>query len=276
MERYLETGYGRTRLQARYDWNSVVLDATTSRLVCRDFEMFFEREEWFRQHHIPYKRGFLFWGPPGNGKSATIRIMCAHPHVQPFALDLSDEDEKSADVLRLFGRAAESTPALVILEDLDRCFPLEGKRTQERTVSFQTLLNCLDGVGTQDGVIVVATANDPTCLDPAILKRPGRFDRVVQFRNPDANLRREYYRRLSPVLTGERFEIAIEATEGFSFAELRESFILGAQSAFEQGREVQVEDVIEAIELRAAGAHDSKTSVGASGFVQRPEPAGRR
>jgi ATP-dependent 26S proteasome regulatory subunit len=48
-------------------------------------------------------------------------------------------------------------------------------------VSFQTLLNCLDGVGTQEAVIVVATANDPTCLDPAILKRPGRFDRVVQF-----------------------------------------------------------------------------------------------
>jgi ATP-dependent Zn protease len=66
-----------------------------------------------------------------------------------------------------------------------------------------------------DGVIVVATANDPTCLDPAILKRPGRFDRVVQFRNPDADLRREYYRRLSPALDGEQFEIAIENTEGF-------------------------------------------------------------
>lgn len=61
----------------------------------------------------------------------------------------------------LFERAATHTPALVILEDLDRVFPLEGKRTKERTVSFQTLLNCLDGVGTQDGVIVVATANDP-------------------------------------------------------------------------------------------------------------------
>jgi cell division protease FtsH len=98
----------------------------------------------------------------------------------------------------------------VILEDLDRAFPTEGKRTQERTVSFQTLLNCLDGVGTQDGVIVVATANDPTCLDAAILKRPGRFDRVVQFRNPDTDLRREYYRRLNATLAGDghrgRFE----------------------------------------------------------------------
>jgi ATP-dependent Zn protease len=138
------------------------------------------------------------------------------------------------------------------------------------------LLNCLDGVGTQDGVIVASSANDPTCLDPAILKRPGRFDRVVQFRNPDADLRRQYYLRLSPVLAGERFEIAIEKTEGFSFAQLRETYILGAQSAFEHGREIGVGDVIEAIELQAAGAHDLKTSVAAPGFVRHPEPTASR
>jgi hypothetical protein len=202
MERYLENGHSRTRLQGRYDWESVAMDATTRRMVRRDFELFFEREDWFRQHILPYRRGDLLWGKPGNGKTATLRVMAAHPYIQPYALDLSDTEEKSADVLRLFEKAAENTPALVILEDLDRAFPSEGKRTRERTVSFQTLLNCLDGVGSQDGVLVVATANDPTCLDPAILKRLGRFDRVVQFRNPDADLRRQYYRRLSPIHFG--------------------------------------------------------------------------
>jgi SpoVK/Ycf46/Vps4 family AAA+-type ATPase len=275
-ERYLETAYGQTRLKARYDWESVVMDANARRMVRSDFELFFEREDWFRQHNLPYRRGYLLWGAPGNGKSATIRVMAAHPYIQPYTLDLSDSEEKSADVLRLFEKAAENTPALVILEDLDRAFPTEGKRTQERTVSFQTLLNCLDGVGSQDGVIVVATANDPTCLDAAILKRPGRFDRVVQYRNPDAELRRQYYLRLSPVLTGEQFEIAIEQTEGFSFAQLRETYILGSQSAFEHGRDVGVADVIEAIDLQAAGAQDLKTSVGAPGFVQHTEPSASR
>jgi AAA+ superfamily predicted ATPase len=270
-ERYLETAYGQTRLKARYDWESVVMDANARRMVRSDFELFFEREDWFRQHNLPYRRGYLLWGAPGNGKSATIRVMAAHPYIQPYTLDLSDSEEKSADVLRLFEKAAENTPALVILEDLDRAFPTEGKRTQERTVSFQTLLNCLDGVGSQDGVIVVATANAPTCLDAAILKRPGRFDRVVQFRNPNADLRREYYQRLSPVLTGDQFEIAIEQTEGFSFAQLRETYILGSQSAFERGRDVGVADVIEAIELQAAGAQDLKTSVAAPGFIRHTE-----
>jgi len=93
------------------------------------------------------------------------------------------------------------------------------------------------------------------------------FRQVVQFKNPDASLRREYYRRLNPVLTGEQFEAAIQATEGFSFAQLRETYILGAQSAFEHGREVEVGDVIEAVEMQAAGAQDLKMSIAAPGFV---------
>ena len=116
-------------------------------------------------------------------------------------------------------------------------------------------------------MIVVATANNPTCLDPAILKRPGRFDRVVQFRNPDASLRRQYYQRLNPNLSGEQFETAIQKTHGFSFAQLRETYILGAQSAFEHGREISAIDVIEAINLQAAGAQEVKASTGSSGFV---------
>jgi hypothetical protein len=60
---------------------------------------------------------------------------------------------------------------------------------------------------------------------------------------------------------GEQFEIVIGKTEGFSFAQLRETYIMGAQSAFEHGREIRVADVIEAIELQAAGAQDLKTSL---------------
>ena len=79
------------------------------------------------------------------------------------------------------------------------------------------------------------------------------------------------------MLTGDQFEIAIEQTEGFSFAQLRETYILGAQSAFEHGRDIGVADVIEAIELQTAGAHDLKTSVAAPGLVRsHTEPSASR
>jgi hypothetical protein len=89
-------------------------------------------------------------------------------------------------------------------------------------------------------------------------------------------LRRQYYRRLNAALAGEQLEIAIEKTEGFSFAQLRETYILGSQSAFEHGREIGVTDVVEAIALQAAGAQDLKTSVASPGFVRRTEPSARR
>ena len=106
-ERYLETEHGQTRLEARYDWDTVVLDATARRLVRTDFELWFEREDWFRAHNLPYRRGYLFWGPPGNGKTATIRVMAAHPHIKPYALDLSEESTKSSELAWMFERAAE-------------------------------------------------------------------------------------------------------------------------------------------------------------------------
>jgi SpoVK/Ycf46/Vps4 family AAA+-type ATPase len=193
--------------------------------------------------------------------------MAAHSYIQAFSIDLNNEEEKSSDVLNLFARASQNTPALIIIEDLDRAFPTEGKRIGEKAVSFQTLLNCLDGVGTQDGVIVVATANDPTVLDPAILKRPGRFDRVIKFRNPDPQLRREYYRRFSLALAGSDFERVITKTEGYSFAQLRETYITAAQTAFENGSDIAVDDLLGAIELLATGANELRTFHTGSGFV---------
>jgi transitional endoplasmic reticulum ATPase len=89
----------------------------------------------------------------------------------------------------LFAEAAQATPALIVIEDLDRCYPLNSEKHAEAKISLQQLLNHLDGVGSQNGIVVVATANNPAILDPAILRRPGRFDRVVGFQNPSTELR---------------------------------------------------------------------------------------
>jgi hypothetical protein len=72
-------------------------------------------------------------------------------------------------------------------------------------------------------------------------------------------------RRLSPVLRGEQFEIAIEKTEGFSFAQLRETYILGAQTSFECGRGITAGNIVEATERLVQGAYDLKTSIAAPG-----------
>ena len=84
-------GGGRLRFMAKYDWDSVVLDPSVTQLVRDDFESFFKRERWFREHGLPFRRGYLFYGQPGNGKTTVIKVMASHPAVTPFTLDFSHE-----------------------------------------------------------------------------------------------------------------------------------------------------------------------------------------
>ncbi|MGH7428668.1 MAG: AAA family ATPase, partial [Candidatus Methylomirabilaceae bacterium] len=183
--------------QATYDWDRVVLDSDQMRLVRQDFESFLQREAWFKQHRLPFRRGYLFYGPPGNGKTSAIRVMATHPMILVHTLDFSNEELGNEALTLLFKEASRSAPALVVFEDLDRLYGKTSPGDNRTRITLQHLLNCLDGLVEHEGVIVVATANDPTALDPAILRRPGRFDRTVPFRPPAADLRCEYLLRLS-------------------------------------------------------------------------------
>ena len=237
--------------QEAYDWNRVVLDPDQMRLVCRDFESFLQREAWFKRHRLPFRRGYLLYGPPGNGKTSVIRVVAAHPMISVYTLDFSNEDIGNEALTLLFQEASRCAPGLVVFEDLDRLYGKTEVGDNRTKITLQHLLNCLDGLVEYEGVIVVATANDPMALDPAILRRPGRFDRVVPFRPPVASLRREYLRRLSDGSFDEQtLTKAINETDGFSFAQLREGYILAGQFAFgREGGEVRPEDLLEGIRM---------------------------
>jgi SpoVK/Ycf46/Vps4 family AAA+-type ATPase len=220
------------------DWDDLVLDDVVVRLVKDDFRLFLEREEWYKRHRLPFRRGYLFHGPPGNGKSSVIRAMLSTPGISGFTLNpfrvFTDDDMLAA----MFREAAQSTPAIIVLEDLDRCYPVDKEQEPASRISLQQLLNHLDGVGNQDGVIIVATANNPSILDAAILRRPGRFDRVVGFQNPTADLRRKYLQQMHAPLAKEDLTECVRLTAGFSFAQLREGYILAGQIALEEDGQI--------------------------------------
>jgi ATP-dependent 26S proteasome regulatory subunit len=102
--------------------------------------------------------------------------------------------------------------------------------------------------------VVVATANDPSRLDPAILRRPGRFDRVVAFPLPSLALRTDYLRRLSRgEMDEETIVRAARESDKLTFAQLREANILTGQRAFWAGTEIQVKHLISAIQTVHGG-----------------------
>jgi SpoVK/Ycf46/Vps4 family AAA+-type ATPase len=244
-------------------------------LVRKDFESFLQREQWFRNNRLPFRRGYLLHGPPGNGKTSLIRAMLNTSGLTGHAIRLFQEQTDDVHLERMFRCAANTAPSLVVIEDIDRAFPRTPAAGVRCNVSLQQLLNCLDGIDSQDGVVVVATANDPTVLDAAILRRPGRFDRVVALPAPDRELRLRYFRKFNPHLNDEALFRAAEESDGFSFAQLKEAYILAGQRAFERNSPVNENDILEGIDVLRGGlalVSDHKRRVGfVESSLERPQ-----
>ena len=250
-------------------WDDLVLDYKIRSLLKDDFESFFEREAWFRANKLPFRRGYLLHGPPGNGKSTAVRAMMTSRGLTAYTTRFFDPKIDDSDLDHLFELAVKNRPSMILLEDLDRAFPKTGETKSQ--ISLQQLLNNLDGVGTGEGIVVVATANEPAILDPAILRRPGRFDRVVCFPNPSPELRQQYLQQLNPGLPVRQLKLSVEQSDGLSFAQLREIHVIAGQRAFERKGEIAEGDLLLAIRaLRQSNLTASRNGT-AAGFCSRQE-----
>ncbi len=230
-------------------WDHLVLDPTVVRLIRDDFFRFLSHREWFLSRGVPFRRGYLLYGPPGNGKTSVVRAMASTPGVSVCSLYWGKRDLDDDSLSMLFRWAANHAPALVVMEDIDRHFSRGFNAEPQHRISLAHLLNCLDGLQDSEGVIVVATANHPTSLDPAILSRPGRFDRVVAFPNPNDALRERYFRMLlGEACSRNRMQQIVRLSAGLSFAQLREAFTTAAYLAFDEQVEIADRHVVQALQ----------------------------
>lgn len=176
--------------------------------------------DWYIERGIPWKRGWLLYGPPGTGKTALVRAFAEDLDLPLFAFSLGElmnsELQKSWDEMQAH------TPCIALFEDIDNVFhgrknvfsdgseaevlanalinkgdnqkQEEKKESKIGRLSFDCLLNCLDGVNKADGVFVVITTNHVDKIDEAIGKprvlpdgttefistRPGRIDKAIE------------------------------------------------------------------------------------------------
>ena len=205
-------------------FDSLILGGNLKEEIQNDFRQFFDSREVYDQHRIPWKRGVLFIGPPGTGKTHTVKALVnqlGKPclYVKSFKAEYVTDQENMRAV---FARARMTAPCIVVLEDLDSMID---------DTSRAFLLNELDGFETNTGVVILATTNHPERLDPAVLNRPSRFDRKYYFNLPAAAERSAYVsvwnRQLQPELrvSDDCAAHIVQQTEGFSFAYLKELFL---------------------------------------------------
>lgn len=189
-----------------------------------DVSRFFGSRETYERYGIVWKRGVLLSGAPGNGKTHTVKALInesnvACLYVRSFRSCPSCTESNMHEV---FERARRAAPCIVVLEDLDALVDKQSR-------SF--FLNELDGFAPNHGVLVLATSNYPEKIDPALIDRPGRFDRRYEIGPPAAAERRVAIERWNGLLlpegraSADGVEKAVTATEGFSFAYLKELLV---------------------------------------------------
>ena len=151
-------------------------------------------------------RGVLLVGPPGTGKTLTARALAEDLGVNYIAIvgpEIMGKyyGEAEARLRSLFEKASRSAPCIIFIDEIDSLAPDRSKvegEVEKRVVA--QLLSLMDGFAKTKGVIVLAATNRSDHLDPA-LRRPGRFDREIQFRIPDRAGRLEILRILTQAMS---------------------------------------------------------------------------
>jgi hypothetical protein len=166
------------------------------------------------------KRGLLLYGPPGVGKTHTVRYLTSSL-IGTTVLQLTGNSMHLIAEACSIARALQ--PAMLVVEDVDLIAEDRGMHPGRHPLLFQ-LLNEMDGLAEDADVVFVLTTNRADLLEPALAARPGRVDQAVALELPDAGARRalfELYRGALVVDTSGLDDV-IARTEGVTASFLKE------------------------------------------------------
>ncbi|PGH16125.1 hypothetical protein AJ79_01892 [Helicocarpus griseus UAMH5409] len=229
-----------SRCMARHPrpMSTVVLDSNQKQDFMQDVKDYLHpfTRRWYANRGIPYRRGYLFHGPPGCGKTSLCFAAAGDLGLKIYIINLNSRNLTEEGLASLFS----SLPArcMVLLEDIDTAGVITNNRADSNSdgtattgpaaaeaaiktaakegkapsaqaadqsrpgVSLSGLLNTIDGIASSEGRILVMTTNHIENLDPALL-RPGRVDMTIRFEYADTNALQDLYRTIYTKLDGD-------------------------------------------------------------------------
>jgi len=159
-------------------------------------ELPMKHPELFQKLGVVPPKGILMHGPPGTGKTLLAKAVANEAQVHFISISAPEVmgkfvGEAEERVRKIFKEAEENAPSIVFIDEIDA---IAAKRDEvvgevERRVVAQ-LLSLMDGLSTRGEVVVMAATNRVNSIDEA-LRRPGRFDREIEFGIPDKKARKQ-------------------------------------------------------------------------------------
>ncbi|WFU14494.1 AAA family ATPase [Bradyrhizobium sp. CB3481] len=182
-----------------------------------EVKKFWTLGEKYAEREFLHKRGLLWHGIPGTGKTCAIgRMMEDVVRDHNGVVVLVDHPQLASECLRLLRRIEPERPVITVMEDLDA---LVGRYRVEG------FLGLLDGQAQISNVLHVATTNDLNRLDSRLVDRPARFETIMEVGPLSAQGRRAYFKAKEPSLDDATLDRWVHQTEGYSIAHLREVII---------------------------------------------------
>jgi hypothetical protein len=215
--------------------DDVILPEKTLALLDRNVGGFLASRDQIRKLRFSTKKGLLFYGSPGTGKTHTIHYLSSQLPEHTILLITAEQVGLIGEYFRL---ARFLQPALMVVEDVDL---IARERTQMHNPMQEALLNKLldemDGLREDADVMFILTTNRPEELEPALASRPGRIDQAIEFPLPDEIGRRKLVALYSRGLTvpDALLNEVVRRTHGVSAAFIKELMRRCAQFQMESG-----------------------------------------
>jgi len=197
--------------------------------LIKEIELWRNHKNWYLDKGIPWKRGWLLYGPPGTGKTALARAFAEDLNMPIYVLNLAEMSNHT--LMHAWSSMQVNVPCIALMEDIDNVFngrenisrrngmmfmPMPKKKDDDgpapplTPLTFDCLLNCLDGVERSDGVFTIITTNSIEKIDSAlgqprklpdgsvefISTRPGRIDKAVELSYMEPGDKKRMARRI--------------------------------------------------------------------------------